>query len=203
MNFSSSLALALAVFIFAIIPGPGVLATISRSLNSGFRHSLAVIAGIICGDLVYLFFALFGLSTLAGVLGRLFFLVKLFGGLYLIWLGVRLFWSAGRSMTVQDSKTKLSRGYVHGLLISLSNPKVILFYCGFLPAFLDFNALGALDILLVGCIVPAALAVGLSLYALAARSAGVFLGRSSAAVWTERVAGSVLIAAGAMIALRD
>ncbi|MCE5271801.1 LysE family translocator [bacterium] len=203
MTVSSSLALALAVFIFAVIPGPGVFATVSRALSSGFRHSLAVIGGIICGDIVYLLFALFGLSALAGVLGRLFFLVKLLGGGYLIWLGVHLLLNSGKLLTDKNNRSGMSGGFFHGLLVSLSNPKVILFYCGFLPAFLDFNALGAFDILLVGFIVPAALASGLSLYALAARSAGAFLVRGTAAAWTNRVAGSVLIAAGAMIALRD
>jgi threonine/homoserine/homoserine lactone efflux protein len=204
MNLSSSLALALAVFIFAVIPGPGVFATVSRALGAGFRSSLALIAGIISGDMVYLLFALFGLSSLAGVLGSFFFLVKWIGGLYLVWLGIRMWMAAGQTRSEENKKRRrLSGGYIDGLLVSLSNPKVILFYCGFLPAFLDFSRLGALDIVLVGAIVPVALAAGLILYALAARSAGVFLGRSPAAAWTSRVAGVVLIAAGTMIALRD
>jgi len=205
MKMSSSLALALAVFIFAVIPGPGVLATVSRAIGAGFRSSLALIAGLICGDMVYLLFALFGLSSLAGVLGRFFFLVRWLGGLYLVWLGIRMWRAAGqtRSENVSDKRRRLSGGYFDGLLVSLSNPKVILFYCGFLPAFLDFSRLGALDILVAGTIVPVSLAAGLILYALAARSAGVVLGRSPAAAWTSRVAGVVLIAAGIMIALRD
>lgn len=204
MNLSSSLALALAVFIFAVIPGPGVFATVSRALGAGFRSSLALIAGLICGDMVYLLFALFGLSSLAGVLGRFFFLVRWLGGLYLVWLGIRMWRAAGQNQSEENKKRRrISGGYFDGLLVSLSNPKVILFYCGFLPAFLDFSRLGALDILVVGTIVPVSLAAGLILYALAARSAGVVLGRSPAAAWTSRVAGVVLIAAGIMIALRD
>ena len=59
MSFISLLGLSIALFIFALSPGPGVFATVARSMASGFRPAVAVVAGIILGDLIYLMFAIF------------------------------------------------------------------------------------------------------------------------------------------------
>ena len=78
------------MLVLAASPGPGVFATIARALASGLRPSLVVICGIILGDVIFLLFAAFGLSMVARALGNMFFIVKICGGAYLIWLGVRI-----------------------------------------------------------------------------------------------------------------
>lgn len=93
MTTISMLSLALAMLILAASPGPGVFATVARSLASGFRPTLWLIAGIVAGDTMYLLFAVFGLSAFARQFGELFVLIKLLGGAYLIWLGLQIFFS--------------------------------------------------------------------------------------------------------------
>jgi len=70
--------------VLAASPGPGVFATVARSLASGFRPALAVICGIILGDIIFLLLATFGLSMIAQALGDLFLVVKICGGAYLV-----------------------------------------------------------------------------------------------------------------------
>ena len=93
MPILSFIGLSIALFVFAAIPGPGVFATVSRSLASGFRPAVAVVSGIILGDIVYLLFAIFGLSFVAQALGEFFIYVKICGGIYLVWLGLKIWFS--------------------------------------------------------------------------------------------------------------
>ena len=205
MTIFSAAGLAIAMFILAASPGPGVLATVARALSSGFRPALAVIAGIVMGDIIFLLLATFGLSIIAHVLGDLFFVVKFVGGAYLIWLGVKI-WLNGTKPSdgdpPQNPPTPLGN-FTGGLLITLSNPKVILFYCGFLPTFMDLSVLTAVDLLMVVMIVSVVLAGVLTGYAfLASRARELFSDRKSARR-LDLTAGGVMIGAGVAIASRS
>ena len=68
MTLFSILGLATAMFLLAITPGPGVFATVSKALSSGFNRTVPVVVGIIVGDLIFLMFAIYGLSMIAGTL---------------------------------------------------------------------------------------------------------------------------------------
>ncbi|UCE24900.1 MAG: LysE family transporter, partial [Candidatus Zixiibacteriota bacterium] len=84
ISTTSMIAFAWAVFVLAVVPGPGVLACVSRALASGFRQALGVAMGIVAADLLFLLSALCGLAAMAELLGRFFMVVKYLGGVYLI-----------------------------------------------------------------------------------------------------------------------
>ncbi len=194
-----------AMLILAASPGPGVFATVARALASGFRPALAVICGIVLGDIIFLLFAAFGLSMVARILGNMFFIVKICGGAYLVWLGIRIWLKDPEPVSdVQDSDTRSQWGnFVSGLVITLSNPKVILFYCGFLPTFLDLSTLTAVDLAIVVAIITAVLVAVLGTYAyLASRARKIFTNKRSIGR-LNRAAGSVMVAAGVAIAIRS
>ncbi len=65
MSIISFFALAGAMLLLAIIPGPGVYAVVARALASGFKHSVIVILGIVMGDLIFLLSAIYGLAAVA------------------------------------------------------------------------------------------------------------------------------------------
>ena len=193
------------MLILAASPGPGVFATVARALASGFRPSLAVIVGIVLGDVIYLLFAAFGLSVVARALGNLFFIVKICGGAYLIWLGVKIWLKEPEPVSGSHNPETRSRwgNFAGGLFITLSNPKVILFYCGFLPTFLDLSALTFIDLAIVVAIITTVLGGVLSTYAyLASRARRVFT-NPPAVRRLNRAAGSVMVAAGVAIAVRS
>ena len=93
MTTASFLALSLALAVMAVVPGPGVFAVLARALGRGFAPAAVLAAGIIAGDLVWLTATLLGLGYLAAEFTGLFQAVKVAGGLYLVYLGVRL-WRA-------------------------------------------------------------------------------------------------------------
>lgn len=205
MTIYSAIGFFVAMLILAASPGPGVFATVARALASGFRPALAVIGGIVLGDIIFLLFAAFGLSMVARALGNLFFIVKLCGGAYLIWLGIRIWLKDPEPISDTPDTDRRSRwgNFVSGLVITLSNPKVILFYCGFLPTFLDLSTLTVLDLAIVVGIIAAVLVGVLGSYAfLASRARNMFTRRRSIRR-LNRAAGGVMVAAGVAIAVRS
>lgn len=205
MTFYSTIGLSVAMLVLAASPGPGVFATVARALASGFRPALAVIIGIVLGDIIFLMFAFFGLSIIAQALGDLFFIVKICGGAYLIFLGIRI-WMREPALVSNEEGNHNRPGwgnFVSGLVVTLSNPKVILFYCGFLPTFLDLSALTLSDLALVVGIITIVLACVLSTYALLASRARRMFTNKKAARRLNRAAGAVMVATGVAIATRS
>ncbi len=205
MTIYSAIGFFVAMLILAASPGPGVFATVARALASGFRPALAVIGGIVLGDIIFLLFAAFGLSMVARALGGLFFIVKLCGGAYLIWLGIKIWLKNPEPLAdgPDDHRGPRWGNFVSGLVITLSNPKVILFYCGFLPTFLDLSTLTALDLAIVVGIISTVLVGVLGSYAyLASRARNMFTRRRSIRR-LNRAAGGVMVAAGVTIAVRS
>ena len=205
MTIYAAIGFSVAMLVLAASPGPGVFATVARALASGFRPALAVICGIVLGDIIFLLFAVFGLSLVARVLGNLFFIVKICGGAYLVWLGVKIWLKDPEPVASgQDSDTCSQWGnFASGLVITLSNPKVILFYCGFLPTFLDLSTLTVFDLAIVVAIITAVLVGVLGTYAyLASRARKMFTNKRSVRR-LNRAAGGVMVAAGVAIAVRS
>jgi len=204
MTMLSTFSFALAMLVLAASPGPGVFATVSRSLSSGFRPALTVISGIILGDIVYLLFAIFGLSILAQTLGNFFVIIKLLGSGYLIWQGIRIFFSKIELTETEKKQTIFNSGnFISGLIITMGNPKVILFYCGFLPAFVPLVELTLLDIFIIITVITTVLAAVLSTYAWLASSARQVLKTPRQMKRLNQTAGGIMVTAGVVIASRS
>jgi threonine/homoserine/homoserine lactone efflux protein len=205
MDSVSIAGLSIAIFVLAASPGPGVFATIARALSTGLNRTLCLIAGIVFGDLVYLMLAIFGLSVIAHALGDLFTLVRIGGGIYLVWLGIKI-WKSKTTYSNADRKESNNLGsgdFFTGLLITLSNPKVILFYCGFLPAFMDLKILSAMDITIVACVVASVVISVLTIYAYLASKMRLFFSDDKARKKVNRFAGGTMMAAGVAIAVKS
>jgi threonine/homoserine/homoserine lactone efflux protein len=205
LTFYSAIAFAAAMFVLAASPGPGVFATTARALASGFRPAVAVIVGIVAGDIIFLLFAIYGLSMAAEALGNFFVIVKLCGSAYLIFLGVKIWLSKPKFETHRNDHFRgtLWGNFISGLVITLSNPKVILFYCGFLPTFLDLSSLTIMGVAIALVIVTMVLASVLMTYAFMASRARLMLTNAKSIRRMNRAAGSVMIAAGVAIATRS
>ena len=205
MTLYSAIGFTIAMLILAASPGPGVFATVARALASGFRPALMVICGIVLGDIIFLLFAAFGLSMVARVLGNMFFIVKICGGAYLIWLGIKIWLKDPEPLTdTPNADTRSQWGnFISGLVITLSNPKVILFYCGFLPTFLELSTLTFIDLAIVVAIISAVLVCVLGTYAYLASRARTLFTRRRSVRRLNRAAGGVMVAAGVTIAVRS
>ncbi len=200
MTFYTMLAFAGAMFLLAITPGPGVFATISRALTSGFNNAAFIVLGIVLGDIIFLLLAIFGLSAIATVLGDFFVIVKYLGGGYLLYLGYKILTSKEVDTPV-DGVIELSwrKNFLTGLLITLANPKVILFYLGFLPTFVNLQTLTSIDIVLISIIVTIVLGGVMLIYAYSASGAKKLFKSKSAKRKMNIGAGSVMIGAGGVL----
>jgi threonine/homoserine/homoserine lactone efflux protein len=199
------LALALATLLFAAIPGPGVTAVVAQALGRGLKPALLWSAGLVLGDAAYLLLALFGMGWAAQQLGGAFIILKWLGAGYLVFLGLRHLLASEPERPGPDSGAqapRTARTFAGGFCVSVSNPKVMAFYCGFLPAFVDLHSLSGLDAACVaGIILPLVYAVIAGYAWLASR--GRNLARSGRAwKYLSRGAGAAMIGAGAAVAAR-
>jgi len=204
MTLVSILALAGAMLLLAITPGPGVFATVARALASGMKHSVFVILGIVTGDMIFLLFAIFGLATVAENLHGLFVVIKYIGAAYLIYLGVKLWLSKPEKVQINTAEENLSwkSNFMAGLFITLGNPKVILFYLGFLPTFVDLTALHSLDIVMIATVVTLVLGLTMLAYAYAASKARILFQNPTSQRWMNRSAGAAMITTGSVLAVK-
>ncbi|MES1167795.1 MAG: LysE family translocator [Oleiharenicola lentus] len=205
MHLSVLLAFAAALAVAVAIPGPGIFAVVSCALGRGFREALALIVGVIAGDLVYFTLAVLGMAALARSMGELFIIIKLAGAAYLIWLGVKLWRQPPVPMTAEDGsmpRRGFWRSMLGGFMVTISNPKTIAFYAGLLPTFVDLEKLSTGDALAMGLTVV--LIVGLipSAYALAASASRRFLAQPSRLKIMNRTAGTMMIGTGVTVAAR-
>jgi threonine/homoserine/homoserine lactone efflux protein len=193
-----------ALLLMVIVPGPGVLACVSRALASGFRMASFVVLGIIIGDMFFLLMAICGLAAMAELLGNFFLIIRYGGALYLIWLGYRTWTSKIDLRSPISMKTTTPRPcFLSGLFITLGNPKAIVFYLSFLPAFFDPRRLSSSDILITATVIVLTLSVVLLTYSYAAKQVRDLFQGSKAIKNINRCAGTAMISAGVAIAVKD
>ncbi|MCJ2164482.1 MULTISPECIES: LysE family translocator [unclassified Pseudodesulfovibrio] len=202
MTLESGIALALATFVFACIPGPGISAVVAQSLARGFKAGASFTCGLALGDVGYLLTALFGMGWVASQIGPYFVVLKWAGAAYLVYMGVNC-WLAKPSASQGDAcpmAVRPGRSFLTGLCVTMGNPKAIAFYCGFLPGFVNMRELTGSDIILViSIIVPIIATVPLVYAWLASRGRNAI---RSTRLWKvmNRTAGTIMIGAGAVIA---
>ncbi len=205
MSLPSIITFSLAMFVLAATPGPGVFATVASSLSSGFRQTLFLIAGIILGDLFYLLFAIFGLSFIAQTMAEVFTLIRFVGGGYLVYLGIKI-WRIAPQCHLPNQPVQTLPGrqqFISGLFITLSNPKVIIFYCGFLPTFINLKDLPYTDIMTIAILVTLILGCILCGYSYAGSRTRRLFSSATAMRYLNRSAGAVMATTGIVIATRS
>ena len=208
MSLEASITFFVAIFIFAITPGPGTFALLARALMTGAWSCLPMSVGMAISDIIYLVLATFGLAAIAVNYGGLFTAIRLVGAVYLLYLGYKM-WTAkvDSNFDVDESGRGSKRkdwlsGVIQGFLISASNPKVILFYIAFLPTFIDLTVLNTSDVALLCVLTFIALIAGLMLVSVAASSVRKYLKSESALKKLNRTAGSIMIGAGLFLVSR-
>jgi threonine/homoserine/homoserine lactone efflux protein len=203
MISASLLAFALGMFLLALAPGPGVATVVARSVNAGVLAALAVITGLVIGDIVFMSLALTGLSAAANMFGPAFQVIKYLGALYLIWLGYKALTAQPRELVVEDKRSVSAlREMALGLVVTLGNPKPILFYGALMPTFLDMNTIRLTDGVVLAVVVAIVSYVVLGGYALVADRSRRLLTSAKAVKRLSQSTGVVMIGAGITVATR-
>lgn len=128
-------AFCVAILIFLALPGPGTFALLLSTGKGGFKGGAQATLGLIAGDQVLLWLAVGGVAALLASHPSVFQAVQYGGAAYLAWMGVRLIFArAGRSTPVHIEPGRYAG---QAFLITLLNPKAIVFYMAFFPLFID------------------------------------------------------------------
>ena len=139
-DLSTLLAFSLACFILTITPGPDMTLFLGRTLAGGRAAGIAAFAGASTGSLIHTTLAAVGLSALIAASPEAFWVLKIVGAGYLIFLAVQAirFGSTFRVDARGAAKSRsLKASWLTGIGINLSNPKIILFFVTFLPQFIQ------------------------------------------------------------------
>lgn len=128
-------AFVIAILVFLLIPGPGNLALITSTTKGGVQGGLAAILGLIVGDQVLLWLAVAGVATLLTSYPAAFHAVQWLGAAYLTWLGFKML--LAKPGAAQILNIRAGQYARQTFLITLLNPKAIVFYMAFFPLFVD------------------------------------------------------------------
>lgn len=129
-----------AALLILLIPGPGFLYILARSIAQGRVAGFVSALGLVAGTLVQVFAAVVGLSAILMASATAFGVVKALGAGYLIYLGFRaLFARQSPTETAGIAPHSMRRVFIDGAIVSIFNPKVIMFFLAFLPQFVDPN----------------------------------------------------------------
>jgi threonine/homoserine/homoserine lactone efflux protein len=201
------LAFLVTVYVLIVIPGPSVVFTVSRGVALGRRAALATVVGNTLGLMLQLVVVVIGLGSILADSQTVFVVMKLLGGGYLIFLGVRSIRNR-RDLAVFLQPAAMARAPVgktvrEGLVVGATNPKGLIIFTAVLPTFID-HAQGhaTLQLATLGLICGLVAAVSDSTWAMASGTARSWLGRSPRRLeWLSVGGGAAMIALGAGLAL--
>ena len=189
----------------AAMPSTSVALVVTRSATLGVANGVAVAAGIVLGDLVFIMLAVFGLSMVAQTMGSLFMVIKLLGGLYLLWLGFSLLVSQNSStLTMKKplNKSSLVAGFTAGFLLTLGDIKAIVFYASLMPIFIDLSALKLPEILVVILVTIFSVGGVKVIYAVFSNKVAAYALDTIIENKARKVAGSFMVGAGSYLIVK-
>ncbi|MEN8188864.1 MAG: LysE family translocator [Thermodesulfobacteriota bacterium] len=137
MELHVYLGFVIATAIMIALPGPSVLLTVAHSISFGWQPALATVAGATMGIGVQLLVASIGLSSLLNVVAEAFEWLRWAGAAYLVYLGIKQWRSASEPLEFDTSSISKRSLFVQGLVVTIPNPKSLIFIAAFLPQFID------------------------------------------------------------------
>jgi threonine/homoserine/homoserine lactone efflux protein len=127
----------IAVLVFLALPGPGTFTLLSATGRSGIRAGYVTLAGLLLGDQVLMWLAVAGVAALLKANPLLFHGMQYLGAAYLVWIWLQLLRTQKPGSPAGMITLRPGHYFRQGLLVTLLNPKAIVFYMAFFPLFID------------------------------------------------------------------
>ena len=189
----------LACMIVVIVPGPSVTIIIANSVKHGTKAGMANIAGGQLGLGLALIVLLAGLASVMSIVSEWFHILKIIGAVYLIWLGIKL-WRSDGNLVAPEEKKIVGGFFLQGFFVSITNPKVLLFFGAFIPQFVNINVDPIYQLAILGLTFMVVASIIDGAYALLAGNAGKWLSTKRVR-FVERFSGTLLVGGGLWLAL--
>ncbi|MEM6638154.1 MAG: LysE family transporter [Pseudomonadota bacterium] len=203
MDINIWLAFVAASTALLMVPGPTVLLVMGYALGAGRRVAVPTALGVALGDLVAISAALVGLGAVALASATAFLVLKWAGAAYLVWLGIRMIRSAGRSHADAPAAARgLSplEACRNAAMVTVLNPKSIGFFVAFLPQFIDPARPLAMQAVILTVTFVALGAMNALAYAFLAARLRLVIGAPAVIPWLTRAGGGALITMGIITA---
>jgi len=189
----------------AAVPSASVALVIARSATLGVANGIAVSAGIVLGDLVFILLAILGLSVVAESMGGLFMVIKYLGATYLLWLGFTLLISKSTTTITVDKitgKRNLVASFLAGFILTLGDIKAIIFYVSLFPVFINLSELYMADILIIISVMVISVGGVKILYAFSATKLASLAKRHKLDNAARKTAGGIMVGAGSYLIVK-
>lgn len=142
VSIETLLTFAIASMVLLIIPGPTIIMVVSQALAHGRRIAVASVVGVGLGDLIAASLSIIGVGTLLAASSTVFMIVKWAGAAYLIYIGIRMWIDPVTVPTIDTQSAQGNRwsAFRDAFLVTLLNPKGIVFFMAFVPQFISTEA---------------------------------------------------------------
>lgn len=130
-----------AMFVMAITPGPANLFAIATGMERGKGAALISVVGMNTATLVWFTGSALGLGALILAFPKAFHVLAWAGAAYLVWLGLKSLWAGIKNLESHATATVRAgrSAFLDGFMVQIANPKILLFFSGVLPPFLDIK----------------------------------------------------------------
>ena len=201
MELDVYLSFIVATALMIALPGPSVLLTVAHSISFGWKYALFTAAGATAGIAVQLIIATIGLASLFNIIAQAFEWLRWAGAIYLVYLGIRQWRSASKPLNMDSSSTSRANLFIQGVVVTIFNPKSLIFIAAFLPQFINTSRPLGMQLVYIAPTFLVITFIVTSIWALAAGNARIFLRSQRAIQSVLRAAGGLMIMAGLGLAL--
>lgn len=188
-----------------MVPGPSAMVASAQGASLQSKKAFLGVLGIASADVIFFALSATGIATLIIASSTLFAIIKWLGVLFLLYLGLSVFFSKGSAIRFEGGRTdaRPTKLYSHGLIVQLANPKALMYFSALLPQFIDPAEPLLTQILIMGFTCFLADVLVYSLYAYL----GAHLARQQLKAWAinllNKTAGSALIYTGVKMAFLE
>lgn len=208
MSFEFWLVYAATIFVVSIVPGPSTLLALTHGIRYGFGRAMFSGLGNVVGTMLQAGVSIAGLGVLLTASAPLFLVVKYAGAAYLVWLGVSVWHAPAENLDIDTTIIRKARKPAHklfidALMVTLGNPKAIVFFSALFPQFLGTEGVNALKCLVLLSTMAVIAFVVWMVYAFGGEKiAGVFR-RFNVGRMVNKLLGGTFIGAGIGLAVSE
>ena len=203
IEFKVWISFLITVTILVTTPGPSVLLATANSMKYGINKTLGTILGDLSANLCQILLASFGLASIVISSGELFQLIKWCGVIYLIYMGIMKITSKPTLLINKEetNEREFSKLYVEGFLMSVANPKAIVFFAALFPIFIDDSLPFLPQVVILSITFLILDGISLLIYTLFASRLKTYLENHEKIYLQNKVVGILLILSGIMLSM--
>ncbi len=189
-------------FVLIIVPGPTNMVIVSSSMKHGFKSSIWTVAGAALSHTLFLSITCLGLAAVLLASAQIFEIIRWFGVLYLIWLGIKLLISKDTQFHTGNKPVKTSAHslFLQGLTVNTTNPKALIFYSAFFPPFINPKLLVTPQLIILGSTFIMIFLIVALFHGYIADRIRILFSKPEHIILQNRISGVFLIGAGLLLA---